>query len=215
MVHSQTQIGELGLGCVIGQARFQPLGGAVEPLAQGPALVGITQFAEQSPDFFRSPPGLCDQLQGGGESDPARLRVLQDAALKHAALRWPIRVDATGAIRAQSRARLGKAGDRLLPARKRDGQPEPFQFPGIIIRLQFDEVEKCPVAAEPARAAEIFAWFHEPSIRCPGARWQGGFRKHLLADHLPVTQLIRRRRGGLPGRVAGARWTQGGTGLPG
>lgn len=36
----------------------------------------------------------------------------------------------------------------------------------------------------------------------------------LASDEEPF-QLMRRRRGGWPGTVAGARWTQGGTGLPG
>ena len=72
----------------------------MESLAQGPMFVGIPQFAEQPPDFFRSSPGLPDQPQCGGESDPASLRVFENAALENAALRRPIRVDPAGAIRA-------------------------------------------------------------------------------------------------------------------
>jgi hypothetical protein len=147
VVHRQAQIGELGLGGVIGHARFQPLRGAMESLAQCPVFVGIAQFAEQSPDLFRSSPGLSDQPQCGGKSDPARLRLLEHATLENATLRWPIRVDATRAILAESRARLGKAGDGFLPPRKRDRQPEQLKFLGIVARFEFDEVEECPVAA--------------------------------------------------------------------
>jgi hypothetical protein len=180
----------------------------VESLAQGPVFVGIAQFAQQSPDFLRSSPGLSDQPQRGREGDPSHLRVLEHAALENAALRWPIRVDATGAILAESRARLGKAGDGLLPARKRDRQPQHFQFLDIVTRFEFDEVKKRPVAAQPAREAEFFAWFHDPSIRLPAARGKVGLKQEVF-------QLISRRRGGRPGWVSGARWTQGGTGLPG
>jgi hypothetical protein len=157
VVHGQAQIGELGLGGGVSQARFHPFGRAVEAFTQGPVHIGIAQFAKQSPDFFRSSPGLPDQPQCGRKGDPAGLRVLEHAALEHPTLPRPVRVDPAGAILAQGRARLGKTCDRLPAARKRDRQPEPLQFSDIVLRFEFDEVEKRPVAAQAACAAEVFA----------------------------------------------------------
>ena len=129
----------------------------MEALAQGAVFVRVAQFAQQPANLVRPSPGLFDQRQGGGERDAAGLRILEQPALERATLPRTFRVHPARAILAQGRTGLRKAGDRRLAARKGNRQPERFQFPGVVTPLEFHEVEERPVAAQAARAAELFA----------------------------------------------------------
>ena len=129
----------------------------METLAHGAMFVRIAQLPEQTANFVGPSPGLFDQRQGRSERDSPRLRVLEQLALERAALPRSVRVQPARAILAQGRTRLGKASDRPLAAGKRHRQPERFQLPGIIALLEFNEIEERTVAAEAARAAELFA----------------------------------------------------------
>ena len=146
----------------------------METLAQGAVFVGITQLPEQTANILRRSSGLLDQRQGGNERESPRLRVLEQLAFERAALPRAVRVKPARAILAQGRAWLGKASDGRLAAGKSNRQPERFQLPGIIALLEFDEIEERTVAAKAARATELFAWFHGPTIRPEVRRWQGG-----------------------------------------
>lgn len=156
-VHRQAQIGEPGLRRVVPVAGFQALGGAVKALAQGAVFVRVAQLAQQPANMVRLSPGAFHQRQGGGERDAAGLRVFEELALEGAALPRSIRVEPARAILAQGGTGLGKAGDGQLAAGKGNRQPECFQFPGIIARLKFHEIEERAVAAQSACAAKLFA----------------------------------------------------------
>jgi hypothetical protein len=119
----------------------------VEALAQRAVYVGVSQFAQQPADFVRSSPGLSDHPQSCSESDPASLRVFENAALENAALPRPIRVNAARTILAEGRARLRKASDRRLAAGNHYRQPQSLQFRSLVARFQFDDVEQRTVAA--------------------------------------------------------------------
>jgi hypothetical protein len=129
----------------------------MEAFAQGAVFVRVAQFAQQPANAIRPPAGLFDQGQGGGERDSASRRVFEQPAFEGAALPRSRRVQPAGAILAQGRTGLGKAGDGCLAAGKGDRQPERFQLRGIIGRLELDEIEERAVAAQAARAAELFA----------------------------------------------------------
>ena len=88
----------------------------MEALPQGAVLVRVAQLAQQPANGVRPSPSLFDHRQGGGERDPAGLRVLEQLALERAALPRPLRVHPARAILAQGRAGLGKAGDGRLAA---------------------------------------------------------------------------------------------------
>ena len=129
----------------------------MEALAQGAVFVRVAQLAEQTANVVRPSPGVFDQRQGGSERESAGLRVFEQPALERAALPRPLRVQLAGAIFAQGRTGLGKASDGRLAARHGNRQPERFQFPSIIALLEFNEVEERTVAAQAARATELFA----------------------------------------------------------
>ncbi|HVS50716.1 MAG TPA: hypothetical protein VHD62_00065 [Opitutaceae bacterium] len=156
-VHGEAQIRELRLRRFICAASLQPLGCAMEAFAQGAVFVRVAEFAQQSAHGVGASPALFDPTQSDGVGDAAGLRVLEQLALEGAALPRSRRVEPAGAICAQCRAGLGKAGDGRLAAGKGNGQPERLQFRGIVAALEFDEVEERAVAAESARAAELFA----------------------------------------------------------
>jgi hypothetical protein len=100
--------------------------------------------------------GLFDQGQGGGECDAAGRRFLEEPAFERTALPGSFGVQPAGAIPAQGRTGLGKAGDGRLAAGKGDRQPERLQLAGIITRLELDKIEEGAVAAQAARPAELF-----------------------------------------------------------
>jgi hypothetical protein len=156
-VHNQAQIRERGFGCCFGIAGLHALGRAMEALAQGAKLIRVAQRAQQAAGVVRAALGLFDQRQGGGESNAVGLRILQHPALERAALPRSLGVNAASAILAQGRTGLGKASDGRLAAGKGNRQPERLQFPGIVARLEFDQIEERAVAAQAARPAELFA----------------------------------------------------------
>ena len=129
----------------------------MEALIQGAVFVGVAQLAQQPSNAVRPSPGLFDQGQGGGERDSTSLGVFEELTLERAALPRSLPIEPAGAILAQGRTGLGKASDGLFSAGKGNRQPERFQFPGIIARLEFNEIEEGAVAAQSARAAELFA----------------------------------------------------------
>jgi hypothetical protein len=99
VVHRQAQIGVFGLRGGVGVAQLQTFRCAVEALTQGAVFVSVAEFAQQPAYFVRSPPGLLYHPQGGGKRDPARLRILEHAALENAALPRSMRVKPARAIR--------------------------------------------------------------------------------------------------------------------
>ena len=156
-MHGEAQIGELARRRFVFVAGFDALGGAMKALTQGAVFVCVAQLAQEAANVVRPSAGLFDHGQGGGERDSAGLRVFEELALKRAALPRSLCVDPARAILAQGRTGLRKASDGLFSARKGNRQPERFQFRGIIARLEFNEIEEGAVAAQSARAAELFA----------------------------------------------------------
>ena len=165
VVHRQAQFREGVARLCVGDSRFQAPLRAAEAITQRAVFLGVAELAQEATNVVRFSPGLFHQAQRSGEGDPAGLRVFEDTTLERAALPGPVRVDLARAIRAQSRARLAKEGDRRPGARNRHRQSERLHFLRVIARSELDVVEERAVAAQPASEAKLFTGVHSPPSR--------------------------------------------------
>ena len=164
-VHGQAQLREKRSRLRIGHAAFhQPLR-APKALGQRAVLIGVAQAAQKAADFLRRAPRLSHLAQSGRGRNRAGLRGREYAALKRPALPRPIRINPTGAIRAQRRTRLTKECHRRPTARDRHRQAERTQLLRIVARPELDVVKKGAIAAQAASKAEVFTDVHAPPSR--------------------------------------------------
>ncbi len=119
LAHQQLQV-MYGLGeiSVLGLYRFgappgfQSLRSPVEPLAQGPMLIGVTEFAEKPPDFICPASGFLHFTKPSGVGDLAGLGIFEHTAFKFLALPGPVPINPASPILTKGGAGLGKAGHR-------------------------------------------------------------------------------------------------------
>lgn len=160
VMHGQAQLGEGVSRRCIRESGLHALARPPEALIHRAMLVGVTQLAQEPADFVRVAPRLFDQPEGGCGGEAAGLEILEDTAFKAAALFRAVGVDPAGTISAQGRAGLGKTRDGRPGPRRLHRQAECLQFAGIIARQELHMVEERPVAAQPAREAELVGGFH-------------------------------------------------------
>ena len=150
------EIGVLGLYRFGDPAGFQSLRCPVEPLTQGPMLIGVAEFAEKPPDFTCSAAALLHFAKPSGVGNLAGLGVFEHTAFEFLALQRPFPINPASPILAKGGAGLRKAGHRDPASRNLNRQTELLQPRGVFPRLELDEIEQSPVAAHAAREAQVF-----------------------------------------------------------
>jgi len=146
-MYSLGEIGVLGLYRFGDPAGFQSLRCPVEPLAQGPMLIGVAEFAEKLPDFIRPAAGFLHFTKPSSVGNLAGLGFFEHAAFEFLALPRPVPINPARPILAKGGAGLGKTGHRIPASRNFHGQTELLQPAGVVPRLELDEIVKGPVAA--------------------------------------------------------------------
>jgi hypothetical protein len=144
------EIGVLGFYRFGDPAGLQSLRGPVEPLAQGPMLIGVTEFAEKPPDSICPAAGFLHFTKPIGVGDLAGLGVFEHTAFEFLALPRPFPINPASPILAKGGAGLGKAGHRDPASRNLNRQTELPQSRGVFPGLELDEIEQGPVAAQAA-----------------------------------------------------------------
>jgi hypothetical protein len=109
VMHRQRELA-IGVGDLLVQGGcFQPTGGPFETDVQGNILIGITQGAQQTPNFLRSLARIADDGQSRGHWGASGGDALEQEALELPAIFRPLRVNTTSAP-VQCRTRLAEKG---------------------------------------------------------------------------------------------------------
>jgi hypothetical protein len=106
------EIGVLGFNRFGDPACFQSLRCPVEPLAQGPMLIGVTEFAEKPPDFIHPAAGTLHFTKPSSVGNLAGFGFFEHTAFEFLALQRPVPINPASPILAKGGAGLRKAGHR-------------------------------------------------------------------------------------------------------